>query len=306
MRVAAPTSERTQIGIWRVRRASALLFLVGIIVLSFESLSTEQKQPGEVRLSGKVLRPILLGIGNVLPASSTPRPTSAPTGFRPVWERWPKNANLTKVVPVPKQVFVLWFGRPMAGARLSCFNELKDRIGVPLQVVTDENIGSFNVSTDPIHPAIFAGQLSMNHRVDYLRAYMMHHHGGGYHDVKPPGRSWSTVFDVYEDPHVWAKGFNELDIRHIGCSPKYASLMGLECGEVKSHWAKLISNGAFTVRPQTPLTHAWMSMLNANLDEKWEALRAHPAPNQRCCITPEDMATGYPFKWAELGGEVVR
>lgn len=103
-----------------------------------------------------------------------------------------------------------------------------------------------------------------------------------------------------------AKGFNELDIRHIGCSPKYASLMGLECGEVKSHWAKLISNGAFTVRPQTPLTHAWMSILNANLDEKWEALRAHPAPNQRCCITPEDMATGYPFKWAELGGEVVR
>ena len=74
---------------------------------------------------------------------------------------------------------------------------------MPLQVVTDENIGSFNVSTDPIHPAIFAGQLSMNHRVDYLRAYMMHHHGGGYHDVKPPGRSWSTVFDVYEDPHVW-------------------------------------------------------------------------------------------------------
>ena len=60
--------------------------------------------------------------------------------------------------------------------------------GVDLVLVTPDNLGEWLVDDSPLHPAY--EDLSLIHRSDYLRGYLMHHHGGGYIDIKQPLGSW--------------------------------------------------------------------------------------------------------------------
>ena len=110
---------------------------------------------------------------------------------------------------VPRKVWVFWFGKEMHGARKVAYHSLLSNIGVEVELVTVKDLHRFNVSTHPFHKAIrfpLGNGLSAIHVGDYLRAYFMHHYGGGYHDVKrhDAGGSWAPFFDVIEkDPNIW-------------------------------------------------------------------------------------------------------
>eukprot|EP00123_Amoebidium_parasiticum_P016865 comp23616_c0_seq1/m.40179 comp23616_c0_seq1/g.40179 ORF comp23616_c0_seq1/g.40179 comp23616_c0_seq1/m.40179 type:complete len:350 (-) comp23616_c0_seq1:611-1660(-) len=205
---------------------------------------------------------------------------------------------------VPRHVWVAWFGPPMQGPRLEGFHELRKNLGVNMTVLTEDNLASFNIKEDPMHPAVFENDLSKNHLVDYLRVYFMHHYGGGYHDIKPNNGSWARSFNIFEqDPNVWMYGIHEFGPYGVACDPGYAASMNTTCDLVKASWKGLACNGAYIMRPKTAMTAAWLRIVNERLSSKYEQLKKHPAPTPRCCTTwlGQD-AKGYPFQWAEMHG----
>ena len=83
---------------------------------------------------------------------------------------------------VPQVVFVCWFGRlnefpKMSKNRQKAWKSLVSELKVPVILLTPRNYKQFEVDSHPIHRSF--KYLSANHKSDYLRAYMLHHLGGG-------------------------------------------------------------------------------------------------------------------------------
>jgi hypothetical protein len=221
---------------------------------------------------------------------------------------------------VPRKVWAFWFGPPMEGARLAAFNQLKQNIGVPVHLVKSEDLHKFNLTYSPMHPLIGKVGLSAIHIADYLRAYFMAHFGGGYHDIKPHLQSWKSSFDEFDkDENLWLYGVNECGHDCIGCDqssvipescPHPRNMTGLYdlfgggpggcCELIRSQAQKLVSNGAYIMRPGTLMTSSWLDIVESHLDAKMDDVLKHPAPYVRCCGDP---TPPYPFRWAELHGE---
>jgi len=58
----------------------------------------------------------------------------------------------------------------------------RGKIDVPVILITSKNFPSFIKQTHPIHKSFEL--LFGNHKSDYVRAYLLHHYAGGYHDIK--------------------------------------------------------------------------------------------------------------------------
>ena len=69
----------------------------------------------------------------------------------------------------------------MSANRQRCLASMKENIGVPLILITPDNLQEYILDSHPLHEAY--PYLSNVHKSDYLRAYFMHHHGGGYADI---------------------------------------------------------------------------------------------------------------------------
>lgn len=69
-------------------------------------------------------------------------------------------------------------------------------------LVTPENVADFIVEGSPFHPIY--EHLSLVHRSDYLRAYLMYHHGGAYTDLKRQRGSLTEAIELLNaDPDRW-------------------------------------------------------------------------------------------------------
>lgn len=69
-------------------------------------------------------------------------------------------------------------------------------------LVTPENVADFMVEGSPFHPIY--EHLSLVHRSDYLRAYLMYHHGGAYTDLKRQRGSLTEAIELLNaDPDRW-------------------------------------------------------------------------------------------------------
>lgn len=81
------------------------------------------------------------------------------------------------------RVFCFWTGdNDLPPARVEGLDAMRQMIGVPVELITPEKLPAWVVEGHPLHPMY--SQLSYVHRSDYLRAYFMAHHGGGYSDIK--------------------------------------------------------------------------------------------------------------------------
>lgn len=208
---------------------------------------------------------------------------------------------------VPVMVWTLWFGEPMRGHRLKAFRALEASLGVPVRLIQEDEIASLNKSHDPIHPAIFSGTMSAIQQGDYMRAYIMHHYGGGYTDIKPTTRNWSASFDEFKDPSLWMLGVKEI-AGGVACGGHYLKFLGIHasCGDVTQQWETMVTNGAYIIRPGSPISEQWLKAANWRLDQTFERLKRHPAPFQRCCLGNTDAASrAYPLRWADLHGEIM-
>lgn len=196
----------------------------------------------------------------------------------------------------PRRMWVFWFGPPMVGKRKEAYQALRANAGLPVTLVTDANLAEF-APPGTLHPAF--KHLSANHKSDYLWAYFMHRYGGAAHDVKYLKSSILPHFKAFDDAGVWAVGYKESAPGHIGCALPTVRKLGIDCRRVRERWRALIGNGVFIMRANTPLTRAWLGIINDRLDDVADKLAAHPAPFARCCFHHEG---GYPLTWNELCG----
>ncbi|MGI9252585.1 MAG: hypothetical protein ACR2J8_02470, partial [Thermomicrobiales bacterium] len=83
------------------------------------------------------------------------------------------------VPAAPRTVYCFWTGEnEMPSQRLESLETIRQNAGCEVVLVTPDNLADFLV--EPLHEAY--DYLSCTHRADYLRAWFMHHRGGGYTD----------------------------------------------------------------------------------------------------------------------------
>ena len=133
---------------------------------------------------------------------------------------------------IERNVFIFWTGtNPMNSIRIGNIDFMKQVIQANVILITPENLGDYIVEGHPIHPAY--EYLSYVHRTDYLRTYFMHHHGGGYCDIKPPLGSWEKAFqDMIDNPDKYINGYKE---PYPSCAARL---------DLQEHYKLLVGNGA--------------------------------------------------------------
>lgn len=191
---------------------------------------------------------------------------------------------------VPRRVFVMWTGaNAMPLVRQRSLLRIQQALKVPVQLVTPETLGSWILPDHPLHSAY--ENLSLTHRSDYLRAYFMHYHGGGYMDLKSPTTDWSGVFSGFVNSSVWVIGYRERSVVDV------VQLPGSLGVDMRRHHSELVGNCAFVVRPGTAFTYEWLREVERRLDYFADQLREFPGGVR-------DEVLEYPVGWTDLQGAI--
>ena len=226
----------------------------------------------------------------IFKAATTPK-------YRYVAERYPDSflrgnpEEFQAEGKVPRVLFVCWTGNnPMSAARQAALETLKKTVGVEVVLITPDNLHSYIVEGYPLHEGY--PYLSLVQKSDYLRCYLMHHHGGGYSDIKYFGKSWMPAFEQLEkSKDKWIIGYREIGKRGA------AKTGGALERDLKKHWHILIGNGSFICRPQTPFTREWYDELHSRMDYFLPELKKAPGD-------AFGTNAGYPIKWAYIMGYI--
>jgi hypothetical protein len=206
---------------------------------------------------------------------------------------------------VPKVVFVCWFGgyqidnQKMSKNRFEAFKSLVENISVPIILITSKNYTNFIKQNHPIHPSF--NLLSGNHKSDYIRAYLLHYYGGGYHDIKHRKENWKDCWgDWLFNDNIWIFGRKENNRRAIGYPPNQK--------HIRNYFDKLVTMGWVICKPNTKFTNILLQKIEKVLDEKYSALVSYPGCNSGGYYheNPFQMAeeNNYPLRWLEVMGEI--
>lgn len=202
---------------------------------------------------------------------------------------------------VPVVVWCFWYQGEMNENRKRSLEMMKLHLGVPIALITKENINEFILPDYPLHPAFH--WLSDVHKSDYIRIYMLHHFGGGWHDIKPTNVSFQSSWDLFSDPNVYFVGRAEV-------KGGAAKVFDHEGRWIPNHWFDLVGCGWWIGRGNTPLSAEMFHGINQLLDNNYEALKKYPAK------TPFDKkkktqfnffpfrfisGKGYPLPWTVFG-----
>ena len=153
--------------------------------------------------------------------------------------------------------------------------------------------------TYPIHKSF--NLLSGVHKSDYMRAYLLHYYGGGYHDIKHRDDSWQDCWsDWLFDENIWIYGRRENNRRAIGYPPN--------ARHIQNHYNKLVTMGWVICKPNTTYTETLLHKIDDVLDKKYSELVAHPGYNSAGYYheNPFQMVeeNNYPLRWLEILGEI--
>ena len=193
---------------------------------------------------------------------------------------------------LPMQIFVMWTGdNPLTRNRADALDEIRAvAAGTKLVLITPDSLPHWEMETHPLHPAY--EHLSLNHRSDYLRAYLLHHHGGAYLDIK---RGYGDVRSGMEAlaarPDKWVAGYRELGADSV------STATGTIRQALRRHHGQLLGNGAFGVRPGTSFTSEWLAEIERRMD-RW-------APD--LALAPGNTFgtnDGYPVPWTGVQGDI--
>lgn len=187
------------------------------------------------------------------------------------------------------KIYVFWTGNnPLSQNRKDSIEQLKNVSGCEIIVVTPQNLQSYILPKEPLHPAY--EYLCLTHKADYLRTYFMNFYGGGYSDIKKTKGSWVSSFEeLNNDDTKWVIGYQE----------EVWSLTHKPYRELANY---LIGNCAYICKPNTAFTNKWYNAMMKLMDEKLEALKLSPA------MHPQDSYEGsngrYPIRWEEMLGDI--
>lgn len=133
----------------------------------------------------------------------------------------------------------------MSKNRFVAYKSLVENIGVPVILITSKNFPSFIKQSHPIHKSF--DLLSGVHKSDYMRVYLLHHYGGGYHDIKHREESWKDCWgDWLFDNNIWIYGRRENNRRAIGYPPNES--------HIRNKYNKLVTMGWVICKPNTEYT----------------------------------------------------
>lgn len=179
----------------------------------------------------------------------------------------------------------------MSVARTACLDSLRSTmINIELILVTPANLDGFIVAGNPLHPAY--KYLSLVHKADYLRAYFMHHHGGGYVDIKEINSDWLPAFEqLDENPTKWALGYGETSSQDV------AQIGGRLGHDLKKYHRILLGNCAYIFRSNTPFTSEWLAEQERRLDNFLPHLLTNPGGVR-------NEVPNYPIAWTEILGDI--
>lgn len=199
---------------------------------------------------------------------------------------------------VPRQLFCFWTGpNSMSMMRRVSLNVLRARSQMRVRLITPRNLRDWLVESDPLH--VLYENLSFTHRSDYLRSYFMYHHGGAYSDLKP---YWISFGE-------YAARLESASWDFVGSPERGAYGLAIE---PKMHFSNYVSNGAFIFKPYTDFAHEWRLRVEEILNQHSEQLAVNPGTYHPRAVkggahgadSNPDFPSGYPFRWAQLQGEV--
>lgn len=219
-----------------------------------------------------------------------------------------------------RPLYILWCGEnEMSEDRKRCLNTLYENSGCKVQMITHENLNDYILPEAPLHPAY--EYLTYTHRSDYLRAYLMHYHGGAYSDIKALNQSWAASFEKLNDEHTWVVGTPLPDannVRHKDLR-RDLNLDDLVNGKGEKspyfkYYVKYICSNAYIMKPETPLTYSWFHQMTGRLDIFFNDLKKQPAkfPQDRYKLRSQNPIcrlfklgkSKYPLYWNDILGDI--
>jgi len=203
--------------------------------------------------------------------------------------------NAEKLTDIPLQnakevIYCFWTGKnEMSDNRKNCVQSLIDNSGVPVKLITPENLDNYILEEHPLHDAFQF--LSAVHKSDYLRCYFMHFYGGGYSDIKKCENSWLQAFELLNESNKWILGYCET--RKIDLAVVEGNV-GTDLGR---HFLSVIGNCSYICRPQTSFTKEWYTELLVRMDNYQQKLALFPGN-----IWGDN--DGYPIPWTNILGSI--
>lgn len=210
----------------------------------------------------------------------------------------------------PERIFIVWFGPEMNRVRHEGLKSIEAKSEIRIEFIQESNLDDWILPSSPLHPSFQF--LTAIQKSDYLRCYLMHHHGGGYTDIKPCSSSWRPSMELLNrKSDAFGIGYPEIGrhgVARLGLNlTKRLELRPLEGNWWKYRWLqvnyrRLIGNGAFIFRPDTRFTQEWFSLLNQKMDFYSQALKRNPGrhPKERPGETYDFGVSSYPIPWADL------
>lgn len=182
-----------------------------------------------------------------------------------------RKEDLKKVNGVPFVIWTFWSGKKMNSNRFLSFNLLIQNIGVPVFLVDKSNLYTLEVKGYPFHKAF--KYLSSVHQSDYIRAYLLHHYGGGWHDIKATESNFAHVWDEFIKSDTYIVGRPEI--------MKGAARVFNEGKWIPDYYEDLISVTSWVGKPYTPLSEKLINKFDSYLEENYEVLKKYPAKHPR-------------------------
>lgn len=194
-------------------------------------------------------------------------------------------------VTLPRKIFVFWTGtNELTENRKRCLTVLKQKSGIEIVLISPENLHHYILPEHPLHPAY--PYLSLVHKSDYLRCYLMNFYGGGYSDIKECRYNWVPFFEQIEASNAFIIGYPECKKRALP-QVKEKSIQH----DMNAYFSQLLGNGAYICRPNTPFTNEWYHELMHRMDHYQDQLK-------QCSGNILGDNEGYPIPWSNILGEI--
>ena len=203
---------------------------------------------------------------------------------------------------VPIVIYLVWFGNTISNNRLSALLSIINNIEIPYIIITNKNYLNYEKENFPIHKNFT--YLAVNHKSDYMRAYLLFHYGGLYHDIKyRKSKIYKNEWGVFNNYNIWIKSRKE----------KYKHWIGYNIEDNNTKWIQDYYNILGTMclvicRPYTEYLFELNNYITKKLDKHSNLLEKFPAKSQQVYYrnTPFELikdSNVYPLRWLELMGE---
>lgn len=196
---------------------------------------------------------------------------------------------VTPAASAPPVLWLIWAGdnelTPNRRRSLDAITAANPELEVRL--VTPATVSRWIVDGHPLHRAY--QHLSHLHRSDYLRAYLMLHHGGVYCDIKEYTASFAPLLErLNSNPSLWAVGAPERDPEHTGPA------LGPLGDEQRLRFRQSLSQFCFAFKAGTPLAAEWVAEIERRLAYFEDLLAAQDT------LQPYGENPEYPVPWSSL------